>query len=101
MASLLFASFVLGAIHSANGCTTDSLESPPAVRHDVIRPQDIEWEAVEGEVNAWQYTVYFDVSQQEFPEIGVSIQTRLFNDHFPSQTLRFKRGNQYRITVVT
>ena len=97
---LLFSICVYRFIHLVSGCSTNSLESPPAVRHDAVRPEDIEWETVAGEVNTWQYTMFFDVSQQDFPEIDTRFQTRLFNDHFPSQTLRFRRGNQYRITVV-
>ncbi len=32
--------------------------------------------------------------------INAQITTRLFNDSFPSQTIRFERGNQYQITVI-
>ena len=81
-------------------CPDNALSSPPAIRHGASRPEDIEWKAVPGSPNTWQYELVFDRSEKQWNNINVKIITRLFNNHFPSQTLRFKRGNQYQIKVI-
>ena len=85
---------------NAQQCPDYGLQSPPAVLHNATRANDTEWEAVPGKNNTYQYTLTFDAYEKQWPELNTKIVTRLFNGYFPSQTLRFKRGNQYVITLV-
>jgi len=75
------------------------LASPPAVRHDATRDEDSEWEAIPGVSNAYQRVITFDKCTKYWEDVNAIITTRLFDCYFPSQTLRFKRGTLYQITV--
>ena len=97
MSTLLFCAFV-GVLRSVYGDCTKSLANPPEIRHGA-GDGDTEWEAVEGQPNTWATTIVFDAYTQEFPDIDCVIRGRYFNGHFPSQTIRMKRGNQYLVTL--
>ena len=76
------------------------LSSPPSIRHDVTRSEDSEWEAIPEVSNAYRRTIVFDKYTKEWEDVNAVITTRLFDGFFPSQTLRFKRGTLYELTVV-
>jgi len=99
IASTLSLIALLCHVSDAQQCPENGLQSPPTVQHNSSRPGDIEWEAVPGLNNTWRYTLIFDAETKEWPDLNTRVVTRLFNGYMPSQTLRFKRGNQYRITV--
>ena len=77
---------------------------PVSVRHDVDlygNPGDIEW--IEVEDGVYETTLIFDVSYKFFEQNNgdyLNLRTRLHNDSLPSPTMRFKRGNEYRVRLV-
>ena len=75
------------------------LSSPPAVTHNAVG-NDVEWTEIGP--NTFATTLVFDVSTKEWPDASMNarIRTRLFNDSFPSQTLRFERGKQYIVSAI-
>eukprot|EP01084_Bolivina_argentea_P269884 458798_1 len=75
------------------------LSSPQAITHNA-NGNDIEWTEISS--NTFSTRLIFDVSTQSWPDLAINaeITTRLFNNSLPSQTLRFKRGNKYQITVI-
>ena len=81
-------------------CPNNGLQSPPAVMHGATRPEDIEWEVDPNDPNIFKYELVFDGYVKEWETLNARIRTRLFNDYFPLQTLRFERGKQYQINVI-
>ena len=80
---------------------TQCLRSPPAVLHNAVRSEDIEWSNVNRFENTYEYSIDFDVADKSwaYTSMDIEITTRLFDSFFPSQTLRFERGSTYLITL--
>merc|ERR1719204_546831 len=96
---MLFGLFLASYIARCTyGACSNTLANPPSVMHGA-GDGDTEWEAVPGSPNTWKAELHFDVSVQEWEAINTRIKSRLFNDSFPSQTMRMRRGNQYQVTV--
>ena len=76
------------------------LASPPAVLHGATRADDSEWDPIPGVDHAYQRTITFDKCTKSWEDVNAVITTRLFDCFFPSQTLRFKRGTLYEVTIV-
>ena len=83
-------------------CPGNGLRSPPAITHNITNDLDVEWIKVDDDPhgNTYEYTLVFDASVSTWETHNTQITTRLFNGYFPSQTIRMKRGKQYRIHLL-
>ncbi len=98
MASKLW-QFLLICHIQINHILSECLKSPQAITHEIQNEGDIQWKEIS--FNTYAATFVFDVSTKIWnPSIdsilNAQITTRLFNDSFPSQTWRFKRGKQHQ-----
>ena len=75
------------------------LSSPAAVVHGATRSEDSEWDPIPGVKNAYRRTITFQKCTKYWEDVNAIITTRLFDCFFPSQTLRFKRGTLYEVTI--
>ena len=73
------------------------LINEPSVTHNPIN-NDIEWIPMND--NTYHTTLIYDVSTFEWPTINTRLIGRFHNNSMPSPTLRMKRGNTYKITLI-
>ena len=100
----LEAIFFVVALFLGIKCDAQCLKSVRAVTHNPnFTNGDVEWNTLSSGV--YTTTLVYDahtlrISQGEASTAYVDITARYHNGTFPSPTLRFKRGNQYRITLI-